>query len=46
MAARVPWATTSAGPAPSGFMPSHVLGGSDHWDPVAGSPASTDPVQH
>jgi pectinesterase len=52
LSARVPWATTSAGPAPDGFTPAHVLGGADHWNPkvaaasAAGLPASTEPVQH
>jgi pectinesterase len=51
-AARVPWATTSAGPAPAELTPAHVLGGSDHWDPLStagaaiGPSASAEPVQH
>jgi pectinesterase len=52
LAVRAPWATTSPGPAPEGFTPAHVLGGSDHWDPVAAAgsaaslAASAEPVQH
>jgi pectinesterase len=45
-ASRVPWATTSAGPAPEGFTPAHVLGGADPWDPAAGLATSAQPLQH
>jgi pectinesterase len=46
LTSRVPWATTSAGPAPLGFTSANVLGGSDHWDPAAAPHASPNPVQH